>query len=110
MNVRAITVAPDEAVVTLVDGRELRITRAWLADRFREAPGRLVAEKRDATLQAVRDTYADGDLLPPERLWVDFGEDGTIHGVALCRDGACPFDSERWTHLDGGALGRVQEA
>lgn len=110
MNVRAINVAPDEAVITLVDGRELRITRAWLADRFREAPGRLPTEKRDATLQALRDTCADADLLPPEQLWVDFGDDGTIHDVALCRDGLCPFDSARWMHLDGGVIGRPEEA
>ncbi len=98
MNVRAISVAPEEAVITLVNGHELTITQSWLADQFARAAGRSPAEKRDAVLAAVRVTFADVELLDPGRLWVDFENDGTIRGVVLTREKDCPFDNERWEH------------
>ncbi|MEP0848341.1 MAG: hypothetical protein HRF50_16150 [Phycisphaerae bacterium] len=98
MNVQSLAVAEDRAVITLVSGRELTITRAWLADQFTRADGRSPAEKRDAVLAAVRTTFADPELLDPERLWVDFEDDGTIRGVVLTREKDCPFDNERWEH------------
>lgn len=98
MNVQSLAVAEDRAVITLVTGRELTITQAWLADQFTRAAGRSPAENRDAVLAAVRATFVDAELLDPERLWVDFEDDGTIRGVALTREKDCPFDNERWEH------------
>jgi len=98
MNVQSLTVAEDRAVITLVNGRELTITRAWLADEFARAAGRAASEKRDAVLAAVRMTFADDELLAPERLWVDFEDNGTIRDVVLTREKDCPFDNERWEH------------
>ncbi|HQL54559.1 MAG TPA: hypothetical protein PLQ87_07615 [Phycisphaerae bacterium] len=101
MNVQALAVAEDRAVITLVNGRELTITRAWLADQFAHAAGRSADEKRDAVLAAVRATFVDAELLAPERLWVDFEDDGTIRDVVLTREEACPFDNPRWEHRQG---------
>lgn len=101
MNVQALAVAEDRAVITLVSGRELTITRAWLADQFTRATGRSPAEKRDAVLAAVRATFVDAELLDPQRLWVDFEDGGTIRGVVLTREKACPFDNPRWEHRQG---------
>ena len=98
MNFQSLTVAEDRAVITLVNGRELTITPAWLADEFARAAGRSAGEKRDAVLAAVRMTFVDDELLDPERLWVDFEDDGTIRGVVLTREKDCPFDNERWEH------------
>jgi F420-0:gamma-glutamyl ligase len=98
VNVQSLAVAEDRAVITLVNGRELTITRAWLADQFAHAAGRSAGEKRDAVLAAVRATFVDAERLAPERLWVDFEEDGTIRGVVLTREKDCPFDNERWEH------------
>jgi hypothetical protein len=99
MNVRSIAVAPDQAVITLVNDHEIRITRAWLADQFLHAAGRSATEKRDAVLAALRSAVGDPVLLPGERVWVDFQDDGTIVDLTLTRDGQCPFDCARWQHL-----------
>lgn len=99
MNVRSIAVAPEQAVITLVDDHEIRITRQWLADQFAHAAGRTATEKRDGVLAALRSAVGDPILLPGERLWVDFLDDGTIVDVTLTRDGQCPFDCARWQHL-----------
>lgn len=99
MNVQSLAVAEDRAVITLVNGRELTITRAWLADQFARAAGRSAGEKRDAVLAAVRATFVDTELLAPDWLWVDFEDNGTIRGVVLTRVKECPFDNERWEHL-----------
>lgn len=111
MNVRSLVVAPEEAVITLVSDREIRITRAWLADQFAHAGGRSADQKRDAVLAALRSTFGDAVLLPGERLWVDFLDDGTIVDVTLCRDGQCPFECARWEHLkqvgEGGEIGEL---
>ena len=101
MNVQSLAVAEDRAVITLVSGREITITRAWLADQFTRAAGRSPAEKRDAVLTAVRATFVDAELLAPQRLWVDFEDDGTTRGVVLTREKACPFDNPRWEHRQG---------
>jgi len=98
VNVQSLAVAEDRAVITLVNGRELTITRTWLADQFAHAAGRSAGEKRDAVLAAVRVTFADDELLDPERLWVDFEDSGAIRGIVLTRERECPFDNERWEH------------
>jgi hypothetical protein len=99
VNVQSLAVAEDRAVITLVSGREITITRAWLADQFAHAAGRSAGEKRDAVLAAVRVTFADAELLDPQRLWVDFEDNGAIRGGVLTRAKECPFDNERWEHL-----------
>lgn len=99
MNIRALSITPDEAVIALVGDHELRITKAWLASTFAAAPGESPAERRDATLAALRETFAAPALLAPEQLWVDFEDDGTIRAVVVTREDGCPFDNERWAHL-----------
>ncbi|MGD8453656.1 MAG: hypothetical protein PVJ57_17730 [Phycisphaerae bacterium] len=99
MNVRALAITPDAAVIALVGDHELRITKTWLASQFAVAPGASAAEKRDATLAALRETFVDPELLVPERLWVDFEDDGTIRAVVVTREDGCPFNNARWAHL-----------
>ncbi|MEW6199166.1 MAG: hypothetical protein AB1601_10975 [Planctomycetota bacterium] len=101
MNVQSLAVAEDRAVITLVSGQELTITRVWLADQFTRAAGRSAGEKRDAVLAAVRATFVDAELLDRQRLWADFEDDGTIRVVVLTREEDCPFDNPRWEHRQG---------
>jgi hypothetical protein len=98
MNVRALAITPDAAVIKFVGDHELRITKTWLASQFAIAPGETPAEKRDAMLAALRETFVDPEMLNPERLWVDFEDDGTIRAAAVTREGGCPFNNDRWAH------------